>query len=71
MTNLHVNRPVKFLYLRNENWTQPYPPMKIARHSSTAVSFNNHIIVAGGRDDKVVYLLCGDTRCDIKKMVHC
>ena len=33
-------------------WTHPYPPMNIARHSSTAVSFNNHIIVAGGNDDK-------------------
>ena len=33
-------------------WTHPYPPMNIARHSSTAVSFNNHIIVAGGHDDK-------------------
>ena len=33
-------------------WTHPYPPMNIARQSSTAVSFNNHIIVAGGRDDK-------------------
>ncbi len=33
-------------------WTHPYPPMNIARCSSTAVSFNNHIIVAGGRDDK-------------------
>ncbi len=34
-------------------WTHPYPPMNIARSSSTAVSFNNHIIVAGGCDDKV------------------
>ncbi len=34
-------------------WTHPYPPINIARHSSTAVSFNNHIIVAGGEDDKV------------------
>ena len=33
-------------------WTHPYPPMNIARSSSTAVSFNNHIIVAGGFDDK-------------------
>ncbi|XP_064388795.1 kelch-like protein 2 [Halichondria panicea] len=33
-------------------WTHPYPPMNIARSSSTAVSFNNHIIVAGGRDDE-------------------
>ena len=33
-------------------WTHPYPPMNIARSSSTAVSFNNHIIVAGGIDDK-------------------
>ena len=29
-------------------WTCPYPPMNIARSSSTAVSFNNHIVVAGG-----------------------
>ncbi|XP_064388794.1 uncharacterized protein LOC135336847 [Halichondria panicea] len=33
-------------------WTYPYPPMNIARDSSTAVSFNDHIIVAGGWDDK-------------------
>ena len=33
-------------------WTHPYPPMNIARVSSTAVSFNNHIIVAGGIDDE-------------------
>ena len=33
-------------------WPHPYPPMNIARSSSTAVSFNNHIIVAGGHDDK-------------------
>ena len=36
----------------SKEWTHPYPPMNIARDSSTAVSFNNHIIVAGGRDDK-------------------
>ena len=29
-------------------WTHPYPPMNIARQSSTAVCFNNYIIVAGG-----------------------
>ncbi len=33
-------------------WPHPYPPMNIARSSSTAVSFNNYIIVAGGEDDK-------------------
>ena len=33
-------------------WTHPYPPMNIARSSSTAVSFNNHIIVVGGVDDE-------------------
>ena len=33
-------------------WTHPYPPMNIARDFSTAVSFNNHIIVAGGYNDK-------------------
>ncbi len=37
---------------KSGQWTHPYPPMNIARSSSTAVSFNNHIIVAGGRDDK-------------------
>ena len=36
----------------SREWTHPYPPMNIARSSSTAVSFNNHIIVAGGCDDK-------------------
>ena len=30
----------------------PYPPMKIARHSSTAVHFFNYIIVAGGSSDQ-------------------
>ena len=33
-------------------WTHPYQPMNIARCSSAAVSFNNHIIVAGGWHDK-------------------
>ncbi len=33
-------------------WTHPYPPMNIARQYFTAVSFNNHIIVAGGCDNK-------------------
>ena len=37
---------------QSDKWTYPYPPMSIARRSSTAVSFNNHIIVAGGRDDQ-------------------
>ena len=38
--------------LQSDKWTRPYPPMTIARRSSTAVSFNNHIIVAGGRVDQ-------------------
>ena len=38
--------------LQSDKWGHPYPPMTIARHSSTAVSFNNHIIVAGGRDNQ-------------------
>ncbi len=37
---------------KSGEWTHPYPPMNIARNYSTAVSFNNHIIVAGGYDDK-------------------
>ncbi len=36
----------------SEEWTHPYPPMNIARSYSKAVSFNNHIIVAGGGEDK-------------------
>ena len=38
--------------LQSDKWTRPYPPMTIARHDSTAFSFNNHIIVAGGRVDQ-------------------
>ena len=37
---------------KSGEWTHPYPPINIARETSTAVSFNNHIIVAGGYDDK-------------------
>ncbi len=37
---------------KSGEWTHPYPPTNIARDFSTAVSFNNHIIVAGGEDDK-------------------
>ncbi len=38
------------------NWTYPYPPMNIARAYSTAVSFNNHIIVAGGIYDERYFI---------------
>ena len=34
------------------NWTNPYPPMNSARDSSTAVSCNKYIIVAGGYGDR-------------------
>ena len=33
-------------------WTNPYPPMNTARRSSTAVSCNKYIIVAGGWVDQ-------------------
>ena len=33
-------------------WINPYPPMNTARSSSTAVSCNKHIIVAGGVADQ-------------------
>ena len=51
-------------------WTHPYPPMNIAR---SAVSFNNHIIVAGGWEDegRTLAFLCGGVGRGIKKMVHC
>ena len=38
-------------------WTNPYPPMNTARYSSTAVCFNNHIIVVGGHDTSSVEVL--------------
>ena len=48
------NKPTNQLAVfESGEWPHPYPPMNIARYSSTAVSFNNHIIVAGGFDDKV------------------
>ncbi|XP_064407301.1 serine/threonine-protein kinase OSR1-like isoform X3 [Halichondria panicea] len=47
------NKPTNQLAVfESGEWTHPYPPMNIARIFSTAVSFSNHIIVAGGRDDK-------------------
>ena len=51
--DLRNNKPTNQLAVfESGEWTRPYPPMNIARDSSTAVSFNNHIIVAGGRDDE-------------------
>ena len=48
---LETDKPTnKVAVLEGEKWAHPYPPMNIARSSSTAVSFNNHIIVAGGTD---------------------
>lgn len=34
------------------NWMSPFPSMKTARQTPTAVTFNNRIIVAGGRDEQ-------------------
>ncbi len=48
----HRRRTNQLAVFESGEWTHPYPPMNIARSVSTAVSFNNHIIVAGGRDDK-------------------
>ena len=36
--------------LASGRWTNPYPPMNTARYTSTAVCYNNYIIVAGGHD---------------------
>ena len=33
-------------------WTTPYPPMHTPRSFSTAVCFNNHVIVVGGLNDQ-------------------
>ncbi len=46
------NRTNQLAVFEAGEWAHPYPPMNIARHSSTAVSFNNHIIAAGGFDGK-------------------
>ncbi len=52
------NQPTNQLAIfESGEWTHPYPPMNIARHSSTAVSFNNHIIVAGGKGRTSVEVL--------------
>ncbi len=51
-SNPRNNKPTNQLAVFEAGeWTHPYLPMNIARDSSTAVSFNNHIIVAGGSDD--------------------
>ena len=49
----HTRSNQQLAVFKSGEWTHPYPPMNIARSYSTAVSFNNHIIVAGGDDDKV------------------
>ena len=36
-------------------WTRPFPPMTVARSSSTAVSLDNYIVVAGGYDNQYGY----------------
>ena len=48
----NIKRTNQLSIFESGEWTHSYPPMNIARNSSTAVSFNNHVIVAGGRDDK-------------------
>ncbi len=47
----HTRSNQQLAVFKSGEWTHPYPPMNIARSYSTAVSFNNHIIVAGGDDD--------------------
>ena len=48
VTRKATNRITLFTTRR---WINPYPPMNTARWSSTAVCFNNYIIVAGGHGD--------------------
>ena len=48
----NLKRTNQLAVFESGDWTHSYPPMNIARDCSTAVSFNNHIIVAGGWDDK-------------------
>ena len=48
-------------------WTHPYPPMHIARKCSTALTFNNFIIVAGGSLDKI---LSNWSRCESVEILN-
>ena len=49
--DLETGKPTnQIAVLVSGDWTHPYPPMNIAQSSSTAVSFNSYIIVAGGYD---------------------
>lgn len=51
--DLETDKPTnKVAILEAEEWAHPYPEMNIARSSTTAVSFNNHIVVAGGTDNQ-------------------
>ena len=48
-----IKKPINQIALFSTGrWTNPYPPMNTARLFSTAVCFNNHIIVAGGHSDR-------------------
>ena len=47
VTGNRINQIAQFTSGR---WTNPYPPMITARHSSTAFCFKHYIIVAGGWD---------------------
>ncbi len=39
-----------------QNWTQPLRPMKTARHSASAISSGDHLVVAGGGVGFVSYI---------------
>ena len=46
-----VHRPTnQIAVFESGKWIHPYPPMSIRRSRSTAVSFHNRIVVAGGHD---------------------
>ena len=44
------NRTNQIALFVSGRWTNPYPPMRIARQDPTVVSFRNYIIVIGGLD---------------------
>ena len=53
--NPSTNTPTNQLRVRkdDETWTQPLPPMSTPRSKASAVSIEQHLIVAGGTDDKL------------------
>ncbi len=47
-TTTGLNTDQLWVLQDEQTWTQPLPPMPTARHSASAVSLGDHLVVAGG-----------------------